>query len=130
MIKFIVGAWVSPSRKEVYDWNFIDCESHLHGADVDLEMFMSEFCQGGLFDLVFDQDEQDGLWRVVLELDLAYHRDYYGEVDVDYCIERIITKKKTRNISELFSIWCDLKNKVRFSHKNDDFGFFLMGGRN
>ena len=107
-MKTIIEAWLSPSRREVYHSNFFECSTNPDWDGYDA----SEFISSDIFEL-FDKTEQDGLWKIIVEVEFEYHCDYFGEWDCDTAIGQVFFKSKCRNFSDLRRIWDILRYENR-----------------
>ena len=118
MIKYIIEAWLSPSRKEIYEKSYISLDNKLNFCEDALELYFDHFdhCSNdGIFSL-FDETEQDGLWKIVAEVDLVYTKDYWGEVDLDFYSKEIY-KSKCNNFSDLIEIWSAINPERKYRYR-------------
>lgn len=107
--KFIVEAWVSPNRKEVYDSSTIYCGAPSLALD---ELYSDFLCDAddGIFTLFDEQDT--GLWNVKVTMEAVSYRfwsDWGYEYDTDFEVVEVWNKGKCGNFSELRYTWAHLK---------------------
>lgn len=100
----IIEAWVSPSRKEIYAHSAIDLSTSPWYVE-----HLDYFLDGDVFEC-FDENEQKGLWKIVVEVKMITHYDSWnGDYDVDINLERILYKSKCKNFSQLREVWEQFK---------------------
>jgi len=98
-MKLIYEVWLSPSRTEVYHHSSVVLNSDpiLYGEDDFLDSWMS----GNVFEL-FGEDEQDGLWKVVCEVEYTSHYDPWNmEWDGDTYVNKVIYKSRCKDFKQL-----------------------------
>lgn len=112
--KFVVDAWLSPNRKEVYDHNYIsDDKDAYNNANEMVFNFLDEYYDGNIFDL-FNVDD-NGLWRIIVEAEETTTRSWTDcgyEYDTDFNIHSIWVQRKCDSFSELKHIWKYLKENM------------------
>lgn len=113
MCRVIVEAWMSPKRKEVYSSGYITMQPTLANYVWEaVQEFLDEYGSDNIFSL-FGETEQDGLWKIVVEVDLVYTRDHYGESDLEFNTGQVFAKTKSKNFSDLRDTWAFLTNRHR-----------------
>lgn len=107
---FVVDAWLSPNRKEVYESNIIYSGERNWGLEELCNEFLSEHWDGSIYEM-FNGDDS-GLWNVKVLVEVRSYKfwtDYGDEYDSDFSIKDIWHKGKCECFADLKSKWIELK---------------------
>jgi hypothetical protein len=103
-MKLIYEAWLSPKRKEVYFSNHLGVDTDVCVSD-EPSYFTDPHYDSSVFEL-FNEDEQDGLWKVVCEATYQCHQDpHHGDWDCEFIVDKVHLKSKCSSLSELRQTW-------------------------
>lgn len=82
-------------EKEVEFVNYIALNKHPDPYQDECELLVDEYLQG------FGTQNVNSYYRSVLEADITFHKDYYGEVDVDFDWKQLYhTEIKVKNTNQ------------------------------
>lgn len=102
---FYFNCWLSPSRNEIYDYNYIQAEIYYDCGETNSD-FTDCYYSSSIFDLF--EDNEEGLWFVSGYVESNYWSDYEGHCDHEFVVE-VKTIQKCDNFSHLKQKWKELK---------------------